>query len=158
MSSKKGSKRLALLNGPNLNLLGERDKSVYGSETLADIEKRLRENASARGCELQCFQSNSEGELIDQIQKLRDTVDGLIINPAAFSHTSIALRDALDCFKKPIIEVHISNIHRREEFRHHSYVSAVSTGVICGLGTAGYDYALEALLKLVEHSLPCLFP
>ena len=149
MSSKKKSKRLALVNGPNLNLLGERDKDVYGTETLADIEKRLVAKAASLGFELECLQSNSEAELINHVQQLRNNAVGLIINPAAFSHTSVALRDALECFSEPIIEVHISNIYRREEFRQHSYVSAVSTGVICGLGTQGCDLALEALLKLL---------
>lgn len=152
MSSKKGSKQLALLNGPNLNLLGERDKDIYGSDTLSGIEKRLQAKAKELGYELQAMQSNSEAELINQIHSLRQTAAGIIINPAAFSHTSVALRDALDTFKNPIIEVHISNIHKREEFRHHSYVSAVSTGVICGLGTQGYDLALEALVKLLHSA------
>ncbi len=151
-SKKKTSKtsRLALLNGPNLNLLGERNKEIYGAKTLPEIEKELVSRAEAQGFELECFQSNSEGELIDRIHALRTEAAGLLINPGAYSHTSIALRDALECFPGPIIEVHLSNIHKREPFRHHSYVSEVASGVICGLGPQGYEFGLSALIKLIN--------
>jgi len=153
MSSKtKKNNRLVLLNGPNLNLLGERNREIYGAKTLPEIEKGLVARASKLGYELECFQTNSEGELIDRVQALRTEAAGMLINPGAFSHTSIALRDALECFSGPIIEVHLSNIHRREPFRHHSYVSHVATGVICGLGPQGYDMALDALVTMLGKS------
>ncbi len=143
------SKQLLLLNGPNLNLLGERNVEIYGKDTLADIEARLAKKAKELGYELSAQQSNTEGVLIDAIQAVRKTHAGLLINPGAFSHSSIALRDALECFSGPIIEIHISNIYKREAFRRHSYVSEVATAVICGLGPSGYDVALEALVKLL---------
>lgn len=140
------SKQILLLNGPNLNLLGERNVEIYGKDTLADIEKRLAERAKDAGYALRALQSNAEGELIDAVHKGRKDCAGMIINPGAYSHTSIALRDAIECFPGPIIEVHLSNIYKREAFRHHSYISALATGVICGLGPKGYELALEALL------------
>jgi 3-dehydroquinate dehydratase-2 len=137
------SKRIYVLNGPNLNLLGTRQPDVYGHETLADVHKRLIGRAAELGFEIDFFQSNHEGEIIDKIHEARTRADGIIINPAAYSHTSVAILDALNTFEKPVIEVHISNIHRREAFRHHSYVSARAEAVIAGLGTRGYLLALE---------------
>jgi len=146
------SKRILLLNGPNLNLLGTREPEVYGFETLADIEARLINVADADGALLTCIQSNAEHELVDAVHqaKLLD-VDFIVINPGAFTHTSIALRDALLGVAIPFIEVHLSNVHAREEFRHHSYLSDVAVGVIAGLGSKGYDFALEfALSELAQ--------
>ena len=137
------SKCIHVLNGPNLNLLGTRQPEVYGHETLADVQQRLLERAAQLGFEIEFFQSNSEGEIIDRIHAARGRADGIIINPAAYSHTSVAILDALNTFEQPVIEVHISNIHRRESFRHHSFVSARAEGVIAGLGTLGYLLALE---------------
>ena len=146
------SKRILLLNGPNLNLLGTREPAVYGFETLADIEARLIKVADADGALLTCIQSNAEHELVDAVHqaKLLD-VDFIVINPGAFTHTSIALRDALLGVAIPFIEVHLSNVHAREEFRHHSYLSDVAVGVIAGLGPKGYDFAVEfALSELAQ--------
>ena len=137
------SNRIYVLNGPNLNLLGTRQPEVYGHETLADVHKRLIGRAVELGFDIDFFQSNHEGEIIDKIHEARTRADGIIINPAAYSHTSVAILDALNTFEKPVIEVHISNIHRREAFRHHSYVSARAEAVIAGLGTRGYLLALE---------------
>nr|WP_067288156.1 type II 3-dehydroquinate dehydratase [Marinobacterium profundum] len=137
------SKCIYVLNGPNLNLLGTRQPEVYGHETLADVQQRLLERAAQLGFEIEFFQSNSEGDIIDKIHEARSRADGIIINPAAYSHTSVAILDALNTFEQPVIEVHISNIHRRESFRHHSFVSARAEGVIAGLGTKGYLLALE---------------
>ena len=146
------SKRILLLNGPNLNLLGTREPEVYGSETLADIEARLIDTADARGALVTCIQSNAEHELVDAVHqaKLLD-VGFIVINPGAFTHTSIALRDALLGVAIPFIEVHLSNVHAREEFRHHSYLSDVAVGVVAGLGSKGYDFALDyALSELAQ--------
>lgn len=146
------SKRILLLNGPNLNLLGTREPAVYGFETLADIEARLINVADADGALLTCIQSNAEHELVDAVHqaKLLD-VDFIVINPGAFTHTSIALRDALLGVAIPFVEVHLSNVHAREEFRHHSYLSDVAVGVIAGLGSKGYDFAVEfALSELAQ--------
>jgi 3-dehydroquinate dehydratase-2 len=140
--------KLLLINGVNLNLLGKREPEIYGNTTLADIEERLIARAAQHGIELICIQSNHEGKLVDEIQHyglLADSdaqVDAIIINPAAFTHTSVALRDALLATQKPFIEVHLSNVHAREPFRHHSYLSDVAVGVICGLGHLGYEMAL----------------
>jgi 3-dehydroquinate dehydratase II len=137
--------RILLLNGPNLNLLGSREPGIYGSATLSSIEKKLKEAARARGHELIAFQSNAEHELIDRVQGAKtDRVDLVIINPGAYSHTSIALRDAFLAVAMPFIEVHLTNIHAREEFRHHSYLSGIAVGSIVGLGAQGYELALEA--------------
>lgn len=141
--------KLLLVNGVNLNLLGKREPEIYGLTTLADIETRLIAQAAKHGIELICIQSNSEGKLVDDIQHYgllaepATQVDAIIINPAAFTHTSVALRDALLATQKPFIEVHLSNIHKREPFRQHSYLSDVSVGVICGLGVYGYEMALN---------------
>ncbi|HEY9745397.1 MAG TPA: type II 3-dehydroquinate dehydratase [Oculatellaceae cyanobacterium] len=137
---------ILVLNGPNLNLLGQREPHLYGTETLDDINTRLKAQAEASGKTIAFFQSNHEGDLIDAIHQARQTTHGLIINPGGYSHTSVALRDALAAYPQPIIEVHLSNIHKREGFRHHSYISAVATGVICGLGSTGYSLALDYLL------------
>jgi 3-dehydroquinate dehydratase-2 len=142
------AKKLLLVNGPNLNLLGTREPEVYGSTTLADVEQAAAAQAAAAGAVLTCFQSNHEGELIDRIHAARsEGVDGIIINPGGLTHTSVSLRDALAGVAIPFIEVHISNIHKREEFRHHSYLSAVAIGVICGLGVDGYRAAIDFALK-----------
>ncbi|KUM39789.1 type II 3-dehydroquinate dehydratase [Pseudomonas sp. EpS/L25] len=136
---------LLVLHGPNLNLLGTREPGVYGATTLAQINADLEARASAAGHRLQYLQSNAEHQLIDRIHTARDEgVDFILINPAAFTHTSVALRDALLAVSIPFIEVHLSNVHKREPFRHHSYFSDVAVGVICGLGASGYRLALEA--------------
>lgn len=140
--------KVLVLHGPNLNLLGTRQPEIYGYETLADIDRGLRETASLKGWELTALQSNHEGELIDAIHAARlDATDAIIINPAAFTHTSVAILDALKAFDGTVIEVHLSNVHRRESFRHHSYVSLRADGVIAGLGSRGYHAALDAVTK-----------
>lgn len=142
------AKKLLLINGPNLNLLGSREPQTYGSTTLADIENAANIQATAANASLQCFQSNHEGALIDRIHAAKiDGIDAIVINPGGFTHTSVALRDALSAVSIPFVEVHISNIHRREAFRHHSYLSDIAVGVICGLGPDGYRIALDFALK-----------
>ncbi len=139
---------ILVLHGPNLNMLGSREPEIYGSETLNDINQRLQNTATESGHHLQTLQSNAEYELIDRIHDARlEEVDFIIINPAAFTHTSVALRDALLAVEIPFIEVHLSNVHAREKFRHHSFFSDVAIGVICGLGSQGYDLALQAALR-----------
>ncbi len=141
--------RLLVLNGPNLNLLGTREPAVYGRKTLVEIEAELTQMAAAAGAALQCFQSNHEGALIDRIQAAAtDGTDCIVINPGGLTHTSVSLRDALAGVALPFIEVHISNIHRREAFRHHSYLSGIALGVICGLGINGYRLAVQHALSL----------
>ena len=141
--------RILVLNGPNLNLLGTREPAIYGSQTLADIERSLAELANAHGAEIDFFQSNHEGELVDRIHVARgDGCDFIVINAAAFTHTSVALRDALAAVAIPFIEVHLSNVLRRESFRHHSYLADLAVGSIVGLGPAGYRYALEDALTV----------
>ncbi|PIC72142.1 type II 3-dehydroquinate dehydratase [Sporosarcina sp. P16b] len=138
---------LLLLNGPNLNRLGKREPDIYGAETLADIESRIQRLADESDITLACFQSNIEGELINKIHDAEDReIDGIIFNPGAFTHYSIALRDAIASISVPVIEVHISNIHTREEFRHTSVIAPVAAGQLCGFGTAGYDLAFRAFL------------
>jgi len=142
------AKKLLLVNGPNLNLLGTREPEVYGSTTLADIEQAATAQAAAMGALLTSFQSNHEGALIDRIQAAKaESVDAIVINPGGLTHTSVALRDALAGVAIPFVEVHISNIHQRESFRHHSYLSGIAIGVICGLGVDGYQAAIEFALK-----------
>ncbi len=141
------NKSVLILNGPNLNLLGQREPEVYGSETLADVEKSCQALGKELGIKVFCEQDNSEGGLIDHIHDARKKRDAIIINPGGYSHTSIAIRDALSAAELPVYEIHISNIHRRESFRHHSYISGVAVGVICGLGTQGYLLALRAAAK-----------
>jgi 3-dehydroquinate dehydratase II len=139
-----------ILNGPNLNLLGIRDPSVYGHDTLADIEERCLARAAALGLQIEFRQTNHEGQLVDWIQEARESAEGIILNAGALTHTSVAVLDALLAADLPIIEVHLSNIFRRESFRHHSYVSLAANGVICGLGAQGYELALDALANLIE--------
>ena len=138
-----------VLNGPNLNLLGKRQPEIYGRATLADVEALCRKTCDALGLGLVFRQSNHEGELVDWIQEARDRAAGIVINAAAYTHTSVALLDALSAADKPVVEVHLSNIYRREAFRHHSYISPAATGVICGLGPKGYALALEALADMI---------
>lgn len=139
-----------ILNGPNLNLLGKRQPEIYGSETLEDVERDCRRVAAEHGLDIRFHQSNREYEIIDWIHEARETASGIVINPAAFTHTSVAILDALNAFDAPIIEVHISNVHRREAFRHHSYVSGVASGVIAGFGTQGYQVAIQRLAHLIR--------
>jgi len=134
-----------VLNGPNLNLLGQREPEIYGTETLADIQGMCERAAGRLGLGVVFHQSNHEGVLIDRVHEARGSAAGIVVNPAGFTGTSVALLDALKTFEGPIVEVHLSNIHRRETFRHHSYVSLAATGVICGLGSQGYVLALEWL-------------
>lgn len=142
------AKNILLLNGPNLNLLGTREPGVYGATTLAEIEQAAATQAKAAGARVTSFQSNHEGALIDRIQAAKaDGTDAIVINPGGLTHTSIALRDALSAIAIPFVEVHISNIHQREAFRHHSYLSGIAVGVICGLGPDGYRAAIEFAIK-----------
>jgi 3-dehydroquinate dehydratase-2 len=145
-----GNPSILVLNGPNLNLLGLREPDIYGHETLSDIEEACLERAVELGLSLDFRQSNSEGQLVDWIQEARQTADGIILNAGAYSHTSIALLDALNAAELPVVEVHLSNIFRREGFRHHSYVSQAARGVICGFGGQGYELALAAMARLVR--------
>ncbi|HEX6142182.1 MAG TPA: type II 3-dehydroquinate dehydratase [Geminicoccaceae bacterium] len=145
------SQRIYVLNGPNLNLLGTREPEIYGRETLADVETACREAARRHDFEIEFRQSNHEGELVGWIQEARERAAAIVINPAGYTNTSIAILDALKMFEGPIVEVHITNIHRREAFRHTSYISLAATGVICGLGTRGYLLALDALADMVER-------
>ena len=142
--------KIIILNGPNLNLLGEREKNQYGSFTLNEIESVCKEFASKNQIDLTLFQSNLEGELIEKIQNSRKDHDGLIINAGGYTHTSVAIHDALKILKIPIIELHISNIYNREEFRHKSLISKVASGIICGFGSEGYIMALNAMKIYVE--------
>jgi 3-dehydroquinate dehydratase-2 len=143
---------ILVLHGPNLNLLGTREPGVYGSDTLADIDARLQLSAKERGHHLQAMQSNAEYELIDRIHLAQpEGINFIIFNPAAFTHTSIALRDALLAVDIPFIEVHLSNVHARDSFRHHSYFSDIARGVICGLGAQGYQFALHAAMDQLNQ-------
>ena len=138
-------KKIIILNGPNLNLLGEREKNQYGNFTLQDIEKKCKDYAIKKDFSLTMFQSNIEGEMVEKIQESRNKHNGLIINAGGYTHTSVAIHDALKILKIPIIELHISNIYNREEFRHKSLISKVAKGVICGFGDQGYIMALDAM-------------
>jgi 3-dehydroquinate dehydratase-2 len=147
--------RILILNGPNLNLLGTREPDVYGKDPLADINNKLEQRAKKAGHELSTFQSNAEHELIERIhQAKKESVDYIIINPAAFTHTSVALRDALLGVNIPFIEIHLSNVHKREEFRQHSYFSDIATGVISGMGAQGYELALDAAIYQLSKTNP----
>lgn len=142
---------IMILNGPNLNLLGTREPEIYGSETLADVESRCQQRARSLGLAVDFRQSNIEGQLVEWIHEARQSAKGIIINAAAYTHTSVALLDALNTCEMPIIEVHLSNIHQRESFRHKSYIARAADGMICGLGSLGYELALEAVSKrLIE--------
>ena len=143
--------KILIINGPNLNLLGEREQSQYGSATLDDLKDNCYKKAKDIGLDVEFAQSNVEGELVNIIQDARKKFDGMIINAAAFTHTSVAIRDALDLFKKPIIELHLSNIYKREEFRHKSLISGVVTGGIFGLGAEGYILAIISLQKTLQN-------
>ncbi|MBL3704073.1 type II 3-dehydroquinate dehydratase [Sulfitobacter sp. BDSS02] len=143
------SKLIYVLNGPNLNLLGKRQPEIYGTEALSDVEQNCK-SLLADDYEIFMGQSNHEGQLIDWIHEARDNACGIVINPAAFTHTSVAILDALNAFEGPVIEVHISNVHKRESFRHHSYVSLRADGVIAGLGIEGYEAALRRIISLTR--------
>lgn len=138
-----------ILNGPNLNLLGSREPDIYGHETLDDIARNCAELGTALGVQTALFQTNHEGALVEMIQSARATAQGIIINPAAYTHTSVAILDALSAFDGPVIEVHLSNIHRREAFRHHSYVSARADAVIAGCGAHGYELAMRQMARML---------
>ena len=143
--------KIIIINGPNLNLLGEREQSQYGSTTFDQLKENCLKESNKIGIELEFAQSNIEGELVNLIQDARKKYDGMIINAAGFTHTSVAIRDALDLFKKPIIELHISNIYKREEFRHKSLISDIATGGIFGLGVEGYILAIISLEKILKN-------
>ena len=145
------SNKIIIINGPNLNLLGEREQSQYGSVTFKELKENCIKKSNEIGIELKFAQSNIEGELVNLIQDARKKYDGMIINAAGFTHTSIAIRDALDLFKKPIIELHISNIYKREEFRHKSLISDIATGGIYGLGVEGYILAIISIQKILQN-------
>lgn len=146
------SRIVYVLNGPNLNLLGKRQPQIYGHETLADVERDCGGLASQLQLELLFHQSNAEHQLIDWIHEARERAGGIVINPAAFTHTSVAILDALNTCEFPIVEVHLSNVYKREEFRHHSYVSSVASGVIAGCGTQGYQLALQRIARLIDEA------
>ena len=143
--------KIIILNGPNLNLLGEREKNQYGNFTLQDIEKKCKDYAIKKDLSLTMFQSNIEGEMVEKIQESRNKHNGLIINAGGYTHTSVAIHDALKILKIPIIELHISNIYNREEFRHKSLISKVANGVICGFGAEGYIMALKAMERFLKN-------
>ena len=142
---------IIIINGPNINLLGDRDKSVYGTDSYNDLVDKCKSQAKKINIGVEFYQSNIEGELVNKIQESRKKYEGMIINAAAFTHTSVAIRDALSLFKKPCIELHISNIYKREEFRHKSLISGVATGGIFGLGTEGYILAIISLQKTLQN-------
>ncbi len=146
--------RILVIHGPNLNLLGDREPGIYGTTTLEEIDARLVSAAKEEGAEVECFQSNHEGALIDRIQQAPASFDGILINPGALTHTSVALRDALAAASLPVVEVHLSNVHAREEFRRHSYVSGIATGVIAGFGWRSYRLGLEGLLGRLSEDPP----
>lgn len=151
MTTRTGTKHILILHGPNLNLLGVREPEHYGRDTLEAINQRLAAAAKNAGMALEAFQSNSEADLVAKLHQLfQQPVDFIIINPAAFTHTSVALRDALAAVKTPFIEVHLSNVHAREVFRHHSYFSDLAVGVVSGLGAAGYEYALDFAINHIK--------
>ena len=143
--------KIIIINGPNLNLLGEREQSQYGSVTFSELKEKCLKKTTELKLDAEFFQSNIEGEIVSKIQNSRKNFDGMIINAAGFTHTSVAIRDALDLFKKPIIELHLSNIYKREEFRHKSLISSVATGGIFGLGAEGYILAIISLQKTLQN-------
>ena len=144
--------RLLVVHGPNLNLLGKREPGIYGATTLEEINRHLEAVAASAGAELRVVQSNHEGVLIDAVQAALGDCAGILINPGGFTHTSVALRDALTATALPVVEVHLSNVHAREPFRHHSYVSPIALGVVCGFGPASYELGLRALLDHLERA------
>jgi 3-dehydroquinate dehydratase-2 len=144
------SRNILVLNGPNLNLLGKREPEVYGRTSLEDIRKAAVDRANKHGLEMDFRQSNEEGEIVSAIQDAGDKFDGIIINAAAYTHTSVAILDALLACEIPVVEVHLSNIYKREEFRHHSYVSKAATGLICGFGAHGYELAIDAMAQIID--------
>ncbi len=146
------SSKILILNGPNLNMLGMRQPEIYGAETLADVNVNCQARAEKLGLEVDFRQSNSEGELVTWIQESRGNHSGIIINAGAYTHTSVAIMDALLVSELPVIEVHISNVHQREEFRHHSYISNVAYGIVVGFGTLGYEMALESLAQKLKST------
>jgi 3-dehydroquinate dehydratase-2 len=145
-------RRVYVLNGPNLNMLGVREPEIYGSETLADLRARTEKAAKANGLEIEFRQSNIEGEIVSWVQEARGNAQGIIINAGGYTHTSVAILDALQAVGLPVVEVHLSNIFRRDQFRQHSYVSLAATGVICGLGAKGYELAIEAMADILSKS------
>lgn len=147
-----------VLNGPNLNLLGTREPELYGAVTLAEIERMCIAEGARLGLAVSCLQSNHEGVLVDAVQTARDTQDGIVLNAAAYTHTSVALLDALKMFEKPVIELHLTNIHKREAFRHHSFVSQAATAMICGFGADGYRLALSGLATILKAARPSFEP
>lgn len=151
METRKVTKLVFILNGPNLNLLGKRQPHIYGHETLADVEADCRRTADELGLSIRFHQSNAEHQIIDWIHEAREAAAGIVINPAAYTHTSVAILDALSTCEFPVLEVHISNVHKREPFRHHSYVSLRADGVIAGFGTQGYLLALQRVAKLIAE-------
>ena len=142
---------ILLVHGPNLNLLGKRQPEIYGTQTLDNINHYLIQVAQKQGIELKTFQSNHEGEIVSKIGANIDWANGILINPAAYTHTSIAIRDALSAVSLPVIEIHLSNIYKREDFRHHSYVSPIAVGVICGFGNHSYELALNAMINILQQ-------
>lgn len=142
---------ILVVNGPNLNLLGTREPQIYGYETISDLENHLKDVAAELDVSLECFQSNHEGDIVDMIQKCRQKVDFILLNAGAYTHTSVAIRDALAGIDIPFYEIHISNVHKREEFRHHSYLSDVAVGVIVGFGLDGYEFALRGAVRFLDR-------
>lgn len=143
------ARMIHILNGPNLNLLGKREPEIYGAETLEDVAQRCAALGGKLGLETALYQSNHEGEIVEMIHRAREAAAGIVINPAAYTHTSVAILDALNVFEGPVLEVHISNVHKREAFRHHSYVSQRADGVIAGFGVQGYELALRRMAVLL---------
>lgn len=142
---------ILLVHGPNLNLLGTRQPEIYGTQTLDNINHCLTQVAQKQGVKLKTFQSNHEGSIVSEIGANIDWADGILINPAAYTHTSVAIRDVLSAVNLPVIEIHLSNIYKREDFRHHSYVSPIAAGVICGFGSYGYEIALNAMVNVLQQ-------
>lgn len=153
MTRKKRESTVLVIHGPNLNMLGKREPRIYGTQTLADIDREVKQLGTALGLSVETFQSNHEGAIVDRIQDCFGTIHGLVINPGAYTHTSVAIRDALLLLDVPIIEIHLSNIYKREDFRHKSMIAAVATGQITGFGAEGYLLALRALAGLVDSRL-----